>query len=124
MLKLLVKLAVVALVANAAYHVGAEYLTYIKFQDAIRDAAIFKARNDEELTARIVSLAQQYEVPLDEENISIDREGKKVGVTGWYDKPVEVFPSYEYPWHFGLSIDVVTQTTPTQAVPTFRQNLR
>ena len=38
MFKLLLKLAVVALVANAAYHVGAEYLTYIKFQDAIRDA--------------------------------------------------------------------------------------
>ena len=124
MLKLLLKLAVVALVANTAYHIGVEYLTYIKFQDAIRDAAIFKARNDQELVARIVSLAQQYEVPLNEENITIDRQGKRVNVIGWYDKPIEVVPTYEYPWHFGLSIDVVTQTTPTQAVPTFHQNLR
>ena len=124
MLKLLLKLAVVALVANAAYHVGAEYLTYVKFEDAIRDAAIFKARNDQELAARIVSLAQQYELPLNEENITIDRQGKRVNVIGWYDKPIEVVPAYEYPWHFGLSIDVVTQTTPTQAAPTFHQNLR
>ena len=124
MLKLLLKLAVVALVANAAYHVGAEYLTYVKFEDAIRDAAIFKARNDQELAARIVSLAQQYELPLNEENITIDRQGKRVNVIGWYDKPIEVVPTYEYPWHFGLSIDVVTQTTPTQAAPTFHQNLR
>lgn len=124
MLKLLLKLGVVALAANATYHVGSEYLTYIKFQDSIRDAAIFKARNDEELTAKIVSLAQQYEVPLDEDNLSIVRVGQKVDVTGWYDKPIEIFPSYEYPWHFGLSVDVTTLTTPTQAVPTFRQNLR
>ena len=124
MLKLLLKLAVVALVANAAYHVGAEYLTYVKFEDAIRDAAIFKARNDQELAARIVSLAQQYELPLNEENITIDRQGKRVNVIGWYDKPIEVVPTYEYPWHFGLSIDVVTQTTPTQAAPTFHQSLR
>ncbi len=119
-LKLLVKLAFVALLANAAYHIGAQYLTYIKFQDAVRDAAIFKARNDEELMSRIVSLAQQYEIPLDEENVTIDRQGTRVVVNGWYDAPVEVAPSYEYPWHFGLAIDVTTQTTPTQAAPTFR----
>lgn len=120
MLKLLFKLALVALLANSAYHIGAEYLTYIKFQDAIRDAAIFKARNDEELMSRIIALAQQYEVPLDEENLTIDRQGTRVTVNGWYDKDIEIVPTYEYPWHFGLAIDVVTQTTPTQAAPTFK----
>lgn len=109
MLKLLVKLALVALLANSAYHIGAEYLTYIKFQDAVRDAAIFKAHNDEELLSRIMTLAQQYEVPLDEQNITIDRQGTRVTVNGWYDKDIEIVPTYEYPWHFGLAIDVTTQ---------------
>ena len=71
MLKLLVKLAIVALLANAAYRIGSEYLTYVKFRDAVRDAAMFKAKNDDELTARIMDLAAQYDVPLDEDNIAI-----------------------------------------------------
>jgi hypothetical protein len=106
-IKLFLKLAVVALLANAAYHIGSEYLTYIKFRDAIRDAAMFKAKNDTELMARIVDLAAQYEIPLDEDNVSIEREERRVFVEGWYDKPIEVVPSYEYPWHFGLSLEVI-----------------
>jgi hypothetical protein len=106
-IKLFLKLAVVALLANAAYHIGSEYLTYIKFRDAIRDAAMFKAKNDAELMARIVDLAAQYEIPLDEDNVSIEREERKIFVEGWYDKPIEVVPSYEYPWHFGLSLEVI-----------------
>jgi hypothetical protein len=107
-IKLLVKLAIVALLANAAYHIGSEYLTYIKFRDAIRDAAMFKAKNDAELMARIVELAGQYEVPLQEENVSISREERRVNIEGWYDKPIELVPNYEYPWHFGLSLEVLT----------------
>lgn len=114
MIKLLLKLAVVALLANAAYHVGSEYLTYIKFRDAIRDAAMFKAKNDTELMARIVELAAQYEVPLQEENVTIERVERKVNVEGWYDKPIEIVPNYHYPWHFGLSLEVVTPAIPGQ----------
>ncbi len=110
MIKLLFKLAIVALLANAAYHIGSEYLTYIKFRDAIRDAAMFKAKNDAELMTRIVELANQYEVPLEEENVSIEREERRVSVEGWYDKPIEVVPNYEYPWHFSLSLEVLTPT--------------
>jgi hypothetical protein len=107
-IKLLLKLAIVALLANAAYHIGSEYLTYIKFRDAIRDAAIFKAKNDAELMTRIMDLAAQYEIPLDEENVTIQRQERRVSVEGWYDKPIEVAPNYQYPWHFGLSLEVLT----------------
>jgi hypothetical protein len=109
-IKLLLKLAIVALLANAAYRVGSEYLTYIKFRDAIRDAAMFKAKNDTELMARIMDLAGQYEIPLQEENVNIEREERRVNVEGWYDKPIEVVPNYEYPWHFGLSLEILTST--------------
>jgi hypothetical protein len=109
-IKLLLKLAIVALLANAAYHIGSEYLTYIRFRDAIRDAAMFKARNDAELLVRIMDLANHYEVPLEEEHVSIERAERKVNVEGWYDKPIEIAPNYRYPWHFGLSLEVLTPT--------------
>ncbi len=107
MIKLLVKLAIVALLANAAFHLGAEYLTYIKFRDAVRDAAMFKAKNETELLARVMELAEQYEVPLDEENLVIERADRRFLVDGWYDKEIEVVPNYFYPWHFGLSLEAV-----------------
>ena len=109
MVKLLVKLAVVALLATAAYQIGAGYLTFIKFQDDVRDAAIFKAKTDAELTTRMLALAQQYEIPLEEENVNIERDGRVVKIDGWYDKPIELLPTYSYPWHFGLSMDVNSQ---------------
>lgn len=108
MIKLLIRLAIVALLANATFRVGSEYITYVKFRDAIRDAAMFKAKNDTELMSRIASLAEQYEIPLDEDNVTIEREDRKISIEGWYDKPIEVMPNYEYPWHFGLSLEVLT----------------
>lgn len=114
-IQLLVKLAVVAILANAAYHIGAGYLTFVRFQDDIRDAAIFKAKTDAELTTRVLTLAQQYEVPLDEENLTIERDGRLVRVDGWYDKPIEVLPTYRYPWHFGIALEVTSQVPPPTA---------
>ena len=112
MIKLLVKLIVVALVANAAFHIGTEYLTYVKFTEAIRDAAIFKAKTDTDLMARILTLAGQYEIPIDQDNITIRRDERRVNVEGWYDKPIELLPNYQYPWHFGVSVEVSVSTVP------------
>jgi hypothetical protein len=109
-IKLLLKLAAVALLANAVYHVGSEYLTYLRFRDAIRDAAMFKARNNAELMARILDIAGQYEIPLDQDNLTIEREERRVTVDGWYDKPIEVVPNYEYPWHFSIEEEIVVPT--------------
>jgi hypothetical protein len=110
-IKLLLKLAIVALLANAAFHIGAGYLTYFKFRDAIRDAAMFKAKNEAELMTRVMELAEQYEVPLDEENLVIERDERLFHIDGWYDQAIEVAPNYFYPWHFGFALEAVKPAT-------------
>lgn len=105
MTKLVLKLAIAALLGNAAYRVGSEYLTYFKFRDAVRDAAMFKARNDVELSAQIMELASDYDVPLEEADLSITREERQVQVDGSYDKVIEVVPTIFYTWHFSWSTD-------------------
>ena len=77
-MKLLIKLAIAALLANAAYRIGSEYLTYIKFRDAIRDAAMFKATDDVELRKKIMDLSDEYDVPLVDEALIIHREERHV----------------------------------------------
>jgi hypothetical protein len=111
MFRLLVKLAVVALLANAVYRVGSEYLVYVKFRDGIRDAAMFKARNNAELHARIMDLAAGYEVPLAEDAVTIRREARRVFIDGHYRKTIEIAPNVRYPWDFSWSIDALVPPT-------------
>ncbi len=105
MIKLVLKLAIAALLGNAAYRVGSEYLTYFKFRDAVRDAAMFKARNDAELSTQIMDLASDYDVPLSESALLINRDDRQVQVDGSYDKVIEVVPTIFYTWHFSWSTD-------------------
>ena len=110
-MKLIIKLAIAALLANAAFRIGSEYLTHIKFRDAVRDAATFKATTDDDLRRRIGLLAGQYGVPQADDALDITREGRHVMVKGAYEKPIEIAPSYPYPWTFDWEIDV---TMPAQ----------
>ena len=57
-MKLIIKLAIAALLANALFRVGTEYVVYYKFRDSVREAAMFRAKNDEELGQRIMELAE------------------------------------------------------------------
>jgi hypothetical protein len=109
--KLVVKLAIAALLANAAYRVGSEYLNYVKFRDAIRDAAMFKAANDEDLRRRIMDLSTEYDIPLSDDALTIRREERHVMIDGSYQKPIELVPTWRYPWPFSWSIDAITSTT-------------
>ena len=106
-MKLIIKLAIAALLANAGFRVGSEYLTHIKFRDAVRDAATYKARTNDELRSRIATLAQQYGVPQADDAVVIERAERHVTVQGGYDRQIEIVPSYQYPWHFAWELDVM-----------------
>jgi hypothetical protein len=109
-MKLLIKLAVAALLANAVYRVGSEYLTYIKFRDAVRDVAMHKAATDEDLKRQVMDLANAFDVPLDEDDLSIKRRERRVVVEGRYEKPIEVLPTVKYPWPFSWTIDAIVSS--------------
>jgi hypothetical protein len=112
MIKRIVKLALVALLANAVYRVGLEYVTYIKFRDAVRDAAMFKAKSEQDLRTRIVAIADDYDLPLDDDSIQISLDERVWHIDGSYTKPIEIVPKYEYPWPFTYSLEVVMNNVP------------
>jgi len=110
-MKLILKLAIAALLANAVYRVGSEYLNYVKFREDVREAVLFKSRTDEELRRRIMEAANRYDVPIDDEAIEIRHQDKRILVDGAYKKEIEVVPSFKYDWNFALSIDAAPSTT-------------
>ena len=109
-MRFLFKVLVAALLANAAYRVGSEYLTYVKFRDAVREIAMFKARDDDELRAQIMALSDQYDIPLQEDALTIERQDRHVTIDGRYEKVIEVLPNWPYDWPFSMTMEVVTST--------------
>lgn len=116
MLRLLVKLAVSALIANAVWRVGSEYLAYYRFKDDVRNAAEFRkgSGSDDDLRLKIEQLAADFDVPLDDADLKIDSDQadpvKRAVVALSYVKPIEVFPGYQYPWSFSFSIETAYTT--------------
>ena len=113
MIKLLVKLAMAGLIANAVVHLGSAYVTFYRFQDAIAQIVQFGGqRSSADLRQRIIDLASQYSLPLTDEGFTVRREEHNhTYVDGTYVQPVDLAPGYRYPWTFALHVDVLTLAT-------------
>lgn len=109
MIKLAVKLAIVALVANATWRIGSAYLDYYRFTDAVQNATQFRGdKSDEEIRARLFELASQYDVAIGEDQLTVARQGEHTVVDGEYTRPIDVVPGFTYDWTFTLHVDTVS----------------
>jgi hypothetical protein len=108
MIRLIVKLAAAALIANAVWHLGSAYLTFYRFKDAIEEAALFQANKSEpELRQRIVEIGSQYDLPITEDTFTLRRENNHTYIEGSYTQRIDLVPNYPYPWKFTFSTDTL-----------------
>lgn len=114
MLKLLIKLTLAALLANAAWRLGSAYLTFYRFKDAVVETAQFGAdQTDTELQQRVIGLASQYDIPLPDDGFSVRRDDRHhTYIDGSYMQPVDLLPGYRYAWPFTWHVDVFTVKPP------------
>ena len=118
-MKLLIKLAITALLANAAFRIGTEYLVHYKFRDSVREAAMFRARNDEELGQRVIETAAVYNIPLAPDGFTMKRDAREALVNGSYTKKIELVPGFPYDWKFDFTIQAfVSSVPPLPGAPT------
>jgi outer membrane receptor for ferric coprogen and ferric-rhodotorulic acid len=112
-LKLLVKLALAALIANAGWRIGSAYMQFYRFSDAVTQTAQFSTdRSRTDLPQRIVELASQYDVPLAVTDFTVRRDDRShTLIDGSYTKPVDLAPGYQYLWPFTLHVDVLNLGT-------------
>ena len=106
MIKKLISLAIFLALAYATFNVGAVYIRYQQFKDAVREVALFAGnKTDEQLKARVMELAERDNVPLDPEYVRVDRVADRVTITASYVETIKVLPGYERQWQF----DVITR---------------
>jgi hypothetical protein len=109
LLKLLVKLAIAALIANASWHLGSAYMSFYRFKDAVQHSAQFSSlRSDDQIRQRVLELASDFDVPVTADLFTVRRETYHIYVNGAYTQPVQLLPGYTYAWPFTLNIDVLT----------------
>lgn len=108
MIKAVVKLALAAFVANATWRIGSAYVQFAKFEDATTQAAQYSAdKNPADLRLRVLDLATQYDLPLNEEALSVQRdEQHHTLVDASYRMPIQLLPGYRYSWPFRMHVDV------------------
>jgi hypothetical protein len=111
-MKLLIKLAITALIANAAFRLGTEYLTHYKFRDSVREAAMYRAASDDELRQRVVETAASYSIPLKDDGFTIRRDSGQALIQGSYTKPIELVPGFPYSWRFDWEIEAIVSDVP------------
>jgi hypothetical protein len=102
----IIKLALVALLANAAWRVGSAYLSYYRFTDAVQQLTHYRGvKSDAEIHDRIFALASQYDIAVTDETLTIQKEDNRTIVDGSYTKPIEFIPRVVYEWPFKVHID-------------------
>jgi hypothetical protein len=111
--KTLIKLIVVALVANALWRAGSAYATFYKFKDSIYEAAM-QGSTEADLRQKVVDLARTYDLPLTADDLTVTREVQHVSVKTSYTSPVAILPGYEYQWPFSVDVDAYVIAAPVR----------
>jgi hypothetical protein len=105
-IKTVIKLAFVALVANATWHLFSAYSPHFKFKDGVQYAVEYRdGMTDAALRVKILELAAQFEVPMTDADLSVTHEERRTMVAVSYVRPVALAPGFTYPWPFSFHLD-------------------
>lgn len=108
-MRILIKLAIVGLVVHAAFRAGISYMTYYQFRDELRQIAQFSGgRSAEELHERAFEIAQQLDIPITSEQIAVRKERDHTFIDASYEEPIDILPTYQYPWEYQINVDAWT----------------
>jgi putative aminopeptidase FrvX len=114
-IKTVIKLAFVALIANATWHLFVAYSPHVKFKDGVQYAAQYRGDlTDEGLRDKILRLASQFDVPVTADDVSVTHQDTHTIVQLSYVRPVDLAPGFTYPWPFSVHLDTFTVKAPGQ----------
>jgi hypothetical protein len=109
LIKLILKLAVVALLANASWRVGSAYVAHYKFEDSVQQAALFRgSKTDDVLRRRIFELASDFDIPVTDDQLTLTTSEHHTVVDGGYTRIIELAPGFTYPWEFTFHVDTLS----------------
>jgi len=108
LIKTALKLAFVALLANATWQIASVYWSHYKFIDAVHSTTEFRGnKSDAQLRERILELASQFEVPVSDDSLTLQVVDDHTLVDSSYTRRIELAPRFSYPFSFTVHTDTV-----------------
>ena len=113
--KTILKLLIVAAIANAAVRAGLVYWEHYQLEDQAQQLVLFGWRQTpDQIHSEILDFAARTGVPLESEDLTVERDGLETTATASYVRPIEVLPSYFYAAQMTFNVEGRNVT----AVPT------
>jgi len=105
-IKIALRLALVAALANATWRVGSAYAKHYRFADAVTQATQYRGgKSDDQMHDRVFDLAATYDIPVSQDNLTVTHQENHTIVNGSYKRPIELLPGFKYEWPFTVHID-------------------
>lgn len=105
MIRLIIKLAIVALIVHAAVKVGPVFWNHFRFQDALSETAKFSSRRTvEEVSAKAQQIAMDLEIPVTPDDIAVVKDKDVTIIDTRYTAQLEYFPRRYYSWEFVVHV--------------------
>jgi hypothetical protein len=118
MIRLILKLVVIALVANAIWHLFGAFAPHYRLIDAVQNAAQFRGDlTDDALTAKVMLLASQYDVPITEDQVKVTHDDARTTIDISYIRPIELAPRMFRQWPFSSHIQTLNSRPPPANSP-------
>lgn len=106
MLRAAIRLLVLGLVVHAGVRIVPVFWHYLKFKDAVIEAATFSARQTpEQLREKVARLAEEHSVPVTLDEITVTREDEVTHVWTAWQAQLEYLPTRFYPYDFIVDVD-------------------
>jgi hypothetical protein len=105
--KTLIKLLIAAALLNGAARYGLSAWTHYEFRDSVQQTLLFGADSTpQELADAIMQEAERRGVPLEREDVEVERRDNIDSAMAIYVDEIELFPGYVYPktWEFSLDV--------------------
>src|SRR5690348_1225994 len=105
-MKTVIKLIIAAVLINAAYRSGTVFLKYYQFKDETQQMVLFgQSETVTSLTSQIVEEGMKRDVPVDDDDVTVTRQGMRTVAEVSYSENVELFPRFIYPVNFSFSAE-------------------
>jgi len=120
--KTIIKLLIAVALINAVVRAGLVMARYYELKDEVQELVTFSAdAAPNDIQNHIMAKAEQLQVPLNYDDVSVTRDGPRTIATASYTEPIEVFPSYHYPHTFTFSVEgLALNRAPSAALPARR----
>ena len=105
-MKTLIKLLIAAVIVNATGRMALSAWTNYQFRDSVQEVVLFGAHETlADLKNEIMKEAGEQGVPVDDEDVIVERQGMLTTAEASYVDEIELFPRYVYPMNWSFKVD-------------------